>query len=186
MSSRLHQRRAGSSGRKLAAQIARQMAAVLPNMVAQLHQQLVPAPAPAPAAQEVANSRCNYKYFNSCGPPKFDGSEGATGLLQWFEGIEGTFLNNDCPENLKVRYGTSVLKKRALTWWNGEKHARGAEAAYALTWDEVKELMTRVFCPRNEVKKLETEFWELRQDSGENLAYNNIFHELSMLVPYMV
>ena len=116
MSSRLHQRRSGSSGRKLAAQIAQQMAAVIPNMVAQLHQQLahvlIPAPAPAPAAQEVANTKFNYKYFNSCGPPKFDGSEGAIGLLQWFEGIENTFLNNDCPENLKVRHGTSVLKKK--------------------------------------------------------------------------
>ena len=46
--------------------------------------------------------------------------------------------------------------------------------------------MTEEFCPRNEVKKLEVEFWDLKQDSGENLAYNNRFHELCYLVPHMV
>ena len=111
MSSRCHQRHTGNFGRKLAAQIARQMVAVLPNMVAQLHQQLAPAPTPAPVNQDVANPKCNYKYFNSRGPPKFDGSEGATDLLRWPEGMENTFLSSDCPENLKVRHGTSAPQK---------------------------------------------------------------------------
>ncbi|KAI3712190.1 hypothetical protein L1987_70740 [Smallanthus sonchifolius] len=60
------------------------------------------------------------------------------------------------------------------------------EVAMALPWDEVKRLMTEEFCPRNEVKKLETEFWDLAQDSGESLAYTTQFHELSLLVPHMV
>ncbi|KAI3810722.1 hypothetical protein L1987_20344 [Smallanthus sonchifolius] len=56
----------------------------------------------------------------------------------------------------------------------------------ALPWDVVKRLMTEEFCPRNEVKKLEAEFWDLAQDSGESLAYTTRFHELSLLVPHMV
>ncbi|KAD3642175.1 hypothetical protein E3N88_31399 [Mikania micrantha] len=94
--------------------------------------------------------------------------------------------NFGCPDDLRVQYGTSVFQKRALTWWNGEKRNRGAEVALALTWDEVKTLMTEEFCPRNEMKKLEEEFWNLTQDSGENLAYTTRFHELSLLVPHMV
>src|ERR1044071_9953441 len=58
---------------------------------------------------------CTLNHFNSCNPPKFSGEEGATGLLQWFEGIENTFINSECPGNLKVRYAMSVLHKRALT-----------------------------------------------------------------------
>ncbi|KAI3829671.1 hypothetical protein L1987_03799 [Smallanthus sonchifolius] len=131
-------------------------------------------------------SQCTFKHFNSCNPPKFYGTEGATGLLQWFKSIENTFLNSDCPDNLRVRHATSVLQKRALTWWNGEKRNRGVDVAMALPWDEVKRLMTEEFCPRNEVKKLEAEFWDLAQDSGENLAYTTRFHELSLLVPHMV
>jgi hypothetical protein len=46
--------------------------------------------------------------------------------------------------------------------------------------------MVQEFCPRNEIKKLEAEFWDLKQDSGENLAYTNRFHELSLLVPHLV
>ncbi|KAI3797506.1 hypothetical protein L1987_32763 [Smallanthus sonchifolius] len=96
------------------------------------------------------------------------------------------FINADCPENLKVRYASSVFRKRALTWWNGEKRKRGIEVALALPWADVKTLMTDEFCPRNEVKKLEAEFWDLKQDSGESLAYTTRFHELSLLVPHMV
>ncbi|KAI3805598.1 hypothetical protein L1987_28123 [Smallanthus sonchifolius] len=130
-------------------------------------------------------SQCTFKHFNSCNPPKFYGTEGATGLLQWFEIIENTFLNSDCLDNLRVRHATSVLQKRALTWWNGEKRNRGVDVAMALPWDEVKRLMTEEFCPQNEVKKLEAEFWDLAQDSGENLANTTRFHELSLLVPHM-
>ncbi|KAI3801817.1 hypothetical protein L1987_29934 [Smallanthus sonchifolius] len=113
-------------------------------------------------------------------------ANGATGLLQWFKSIENTFLNSDCPDNLRVRHATSVLQKRALTWWNGEKRTRGVEVAMALPWDEVKRLMTEEFCPRNEVKKLEAEFWDLAQDGGESIAYTTRFHELSLIVPHMV
>ncbi|KAI3821253.1 hypothetical protein L1987_08816 [Smallanthus sonchifolius] len=130
--------------------------------------------------------QCTFKHFNSCNPLKFYGSKGATGLLQWFESIESTFLNSDCPDNLRTRHATSVFQKRALTWWNGEKRTRGVDVAMALPWDELKRIMTEEFCPRNEMKKLEAEFWDLAQESGESLAYTTRFHELSLLVPHMV
>ncbi|KAD5318131.1 hypothetical protein E3N88_18077 [Mikania micrantha] len=91
---------------------------------------------------------CTFKHLNSCYPHKFTGSETATGLLQWFESMENTFINSDCPENLKVRYATSVFQKRALTWCNGKKRTRGVDAALALMWTEVKNLITTEFCPR--------------------------------------
>ncbi|KAD7117294.1 hypothetical protein E3N88_04562 [Mikania micrantha] len=139
-----------------------------------------------PKPEQVNQPKCSFKHFNSCNPPKYNGSDGATRLLQWFEGMESTFLNSDCPAKLKVRYATGALQKRALTWWNNEKRTIGESTADELTWDQLKERMTLEFCPRNEVKKLEFEFWDLKQDSGENLAYNNRFHELSLLCPHMV
>lgn len=100
--------------------------------------------------------------------------------------MESTSIHSECPNNLKVRHATGTLQKRALTWWNTEIRTRGEEAAYNLDWNTLKEAMTREFLPRNEVKKLEAEFWELKQDSGENLIYTNHFHELSTLVPHLV
>jgi hypothetical protein len=133
-----------------------------------------------------SENKCTFKHFNSCHPNKFNGTEGATGLLEWFESMENTFINSDCPDNLRVRHATGVLQKRALTWWNGEKHARGTEAALAMSWDDFKIAMTTEFCPRSEMKKLEDEFYHLKQDSGNNVPYNNRYHELSLLIPRMV
>ena len=65
---------------ELAEIIAQQMAAQFPNLFAQWNQ-----------ANNNNNGTCNFKSFNSAKPLKFSGSEGATGLLQWFESIENTF-----------------------------------------------------------------------------------------------
>src|ERR1044071_3150052 len=133
-----------------------------------------------------SENKCTFKHFNSCHPNKFNGTEGATGLLEWFESMENTFINSDCPANLRVRHATGVLQKRALTWWNGEKHAQGTEAALAMSWDDFKIAMTTEFCPRSEMKKLEDVFYHLKQVSGNNVPYNNRYHELSLLIPRMV
>ncbi|GJT70414.1 putative reverse transcriptase domain-containing protein [Tanacetum coccineum] len=45
----------------------------------------------------------------------------------------------------------------ALTWWNSHKRTIGVEAAYAMNWVELMKLMTEVYCPRNEIQKMETE-----------------------------
>ncbi|GJR97732.1 putative reverse transcriptase domain-containing protein [Tanacetum coccineum] len=44
-----------------------------------------------------------------------------------------------------------------LTWWNSHKRTIGVDAAYAMKWVGLMKLMTEVYCPRNEIKKLETE-----------------------------
>src|ERR1043165_2090579 len=169
------------SDRRLASFVAEQIAAVIPNLVSEITQNSNSA-----NIGSTTQFRCTFKHFNSCNPTKFTGEEGATGLLQWFESMESTFVNSECPDEFRVRYATSVLQKGALTWWNGEKRNRGADVALSLSWAEVKELMIAKFCPRNEIRKLEDEFRELKQDSGENLAYNTRYHELSILVPHMV
>ena len=102
------------SDRRLAALIARQMAAVFPTLVTELSANQSNGSANTQGANPPT---CTYKHFNSCNPPKFSGSEGATGLLQWFEGIENTFLNSNCPDDLKVRHATGVLlphKRRSV------------------------------------------------------------------------
>nr|GFA01496.1 putative reverse transcriptase domain-containing protein [Tanacetum cinerariifolium] len=49
----------------------------------------------------------------------------------------------------------------ALTWWNSHVRIVGYDAAYVLTWIELKKKMADKYCPRNEMKKIETEFWNL-------------------------
>ena len=47
----------------------------------------------------------------------------------------------------------------------------GADVALAQTWGELRALMMREFCPRHELRALEREFDDLKQDSGESRAY---------------
>ncbi|GJY86252.1 hypothetical protein Tco_0500278 [Tanacetum coccineum] len=43
------------------------------------------------------------------------------------------------------------------TMWNSHKRTIGTDAAYALSWRELLKLMTEVYCPRNEIQKMETD-----------------------------
>jgi len=129
---------------------------------------------------------CTFKTFQAAKPPTFDGSKGATALLQWFESMKSTFLHTECPDDKKTRFASSVFEKTALTWWNKEKNTRGVEVAMALPWQELKDAMTDEFCPPNELQNLEDEFWKLKQEGGDNITYTTRFHELSLLVPHIV
>ncbi|GJU37440.1 putative reverse transcriptase domain-containing protein [Tanacetum coccineum] len=49
----------------------------------------------------------------------------------------------------------------ALTWWNTHKRTISIDATYAMKWARLMRLKTEVYCPRNEIQKMETELWNL-------------------------
>ncbi|GJS11323.1 putative reverse transcriptase domain-containing protein [Tanacetum coccineum] len=58
----------------------------------------------------------NYKEFISCQPFYFNGTEGAVGLIPWFERIESVFSRSNCVEENKVTFATGTLTDDALSW----------------------------------------------------------------------
>ncbi|GKG47459.1 hypothetical protein Tco_0506944, partial [Tanacetum coccineum] len=60
----------------------------------------------------------SYKEFMSCQPFNFKGTEGAVGLIRWFERTESVFLRSNCTEDCKVKFATGTLTEEALSWWN--------------------------------------------------------------------
>nr|GEV44222.1 hypothetical protein [Tanacetum cinerariifolium] len=50
-----------------------------------------------------------------------------------------------------------VRECTALTWWNSHKRTIGTETAFSMSWRELMKLMAEVYCPRNEVQKMESE-----------------------------
>ncbi|GJX19131.1 hypothetical protein Tco_0221808 [Tanacetum coccineum] len=82
------------------------------------------------------NNGCSYKTFTACNPKEFDGKDGA-----------------------RVRYAVSCFVNKALTWWNTQVQARGREAVMGMSWNDFKALLVEEFCLRNEMEKLENEFW---------------------------
>ncbi|GKA10721.1 putative reverse transcriptase domain-containing protein [Tanacetum coccineum] len=104
---------------------------------------------------------CTYQDFLKCQPLNFNGTEGVVGLTRWFEKMETVFHISNCPEKYQVKYASCTLLNSALTWWNSHKRTIRIEAAYAISWAELMKLMTKVYCPRNDYQKMETELWNL-------------------------
>ncbi|GJW75246.1 reverse transcriptase domain-containing protein [Tanacetum coccineum] len=105
--------------------------------------------------------RGNYKEFISCQPFYFNGTEGAVGLIHWFERIESVFSRSNCVEENRVTFATGTLIDDALSWWNAYAQPIGIEQANMISWTELKRLLTNKYCPRTEVKKMEDEFYNL-------------------------
>ncbi|GJU43821.1 reverse transcriptase domain-containing protein [Tanacetum coccineum] len=119
-------------------------------------------------------------------PLSFNGTEGVVGLTRWFEKMETVFNISNCPEKYQVKYATCTLLNSALTWWNFHKRTIGIEAAYAMSWEELINLMTEVYCPRKEVQKIENELWNLVVKGNDLTAYTRRFQELVLLCTRMV
>ncbi|GKB30702.1 hypothetical protein Tco_0870103, partial [Tanacetum coccineum] len=60
--------------------------------------------------------KCSYKEFMSCQPFNFKGTEGAVGLICWFERNESVFSRSNCTEDYKVKFATGTLTEEALSW----------------------------------------------------------------------
>ncbi|GJU31638.1 hypothetical protein Tco_1175227 [Tanacetum coccineum] len=59
--------------------------------------------------------KCSYKEFMSCQPFNFKGTEGAVGLIRWFERTESVFHRSNYTKDCKVKFATSTLTKEALS-----------------------------------------------------------------------
>ena len=129
---------------------------------------------------------CTFKKFMDCKPHAYNGSDGAVGLLRWFEKTESVFIRCNCPPASQVTFATGTLEGAALTWWNSQNQTLGAEAANAMSWNEFKTSMTEEYCPRGEVQKLEGELYNLKMVGSEVEAYTARSHELAVLCPQMV
>ncbi|XP_024990666.1 uncharacterized protein LOC112524955 [Cynara cardunculus var. scolymus] len=129
---------------------------------------------------------CSYKKFMSCKPKEFHGKKGAIGLLSWIESMESVLHISKCSDDCKVEYATCQLQGRTLTWWNIQVQTRGRQAAYELSWEELKKLLIEEYCSKSEIQKLEVEFWNHTMIGMEVDKYTARFHELAKLVPHMV
>nr|GEU46593.1 hypothetical protein [Tanacetum cinerariifolium] len=113
-------------------------------------------PARGPTAAPMARE-CSFSGFMKCGPTQFHGTEGAVGLVRWFEKMENTFEISECRE---------VANRRP--------------------WTDVKQMMTDEFCPTEEVQRLEDEPRHLKLRDMNIAAYTEMFNELALLCPYVV
>ncbi|GJV00910.1 reverse transcriptase domain-containing protein [Tanacetum coccineum] len=87
------------------------------------------------------------------------GTEGVVELTQCFERIEIVFRISNCTD-----------------CWS---------AAYGMPWKTLMKMMTDKYCPRNEIKKLEMEIWDLKVKGTNLTSYTQCFQELALLCERM-
>ncbi|GJU49798.1 putative reverse transcriptase domain-containing protein [Tanacetum coccineum] len=128
----------------------------------------------------------NYKEFISYQPFYFNVTEGAVGLIHWFERTESVFSRSRCAKENKVTFATGTLTDDALSWWNAYAQPMGVDQANQITWTELKRLLTNKYCPRTEVRKMEEELYNLTVKGNDIKPYVRRFQELTVLCLNMV
>ncbi|GJS03715.1 putative reverse transcriptase domain-containing protein [Tanacetum coccineum] len=93
---------------------------------------------------------CTYQDFMKCQPLYFKGTEGVVELTQWFERMETVFRISNCSVDNQIKIV-------------------GQDVAYAMTWINLRKKMTDKYCPRNEMKKLEVELWNLKVKESDKV-----------------
>ncbi|GJQ92774.1 putative reverse transcriptase domain-containing protein [Tanacetum coccineum] len=106
------------------------------------------------------NKACNYKEFRAVMHENFHGD--------------------------RVKFASSTLLDSALTWWNVYVRSVTLDTAHATPWSDFKAMFIRKYCPRNELKQMENELWNLKVKGTNLTAYNQRFQELILLCPEMV
>nr|GEX31375.1 putative reverse transcriptase domain-containing protein [Tanacetum cinerariifolium] len=105
---------------------------------------------------ERATREYTYIDFLKCQPLPFKGTKGVASLSQWCERIESVFHISNCA-------------------------TVGHEAAYGMPWKTLMKMMTEKYCPRNEIRKLEMELWDLKVKGTDLASYTQRFQELALL-----
>nr|GEV27611.1 putative reverse transcriptase domain-containing protein [Tanacetum cinerariifolium] len=98
---------------------------------------------------------------NRTGDDSHTSGTGVRRTERWFERMETVFHISNCLAENQTKFATCTLLAGALTWWNSHVRIVGSDAAYVMTWIELKKKMADKYCPRNEMKKIETELWNL-------------------------
>ncbi|GJZ45364.1 putative reverse transcriptase domain-containing protein [Tanacetum coccineum] len=129
---------------------------------------------------------CTFAGFMKCNPTTFDGTKGAVELQRWFEKTESVFRITECAKGKKVKFVAATLQGPALTWWNAMVATIGFETVNQMPWNKMKQLMTAMFYPIEEVQIMEHELWNLKVKEYNIVAYTQRFNKLALMCPRMV
>nr|GFB79265.1 reverse transcriptase domain-containing protein [Tanacetum cinerariifolium] len=95
--------------------------------------------------------------------------------------MESVFHISNCTTENQVKFATCTLHSVGLTWWNTHVQTVGHKTAYDMSWKMLMKIMTDKYYPRNEIRKLEVELWELKVKGTDLVSYTQRFQELALL-----
>ncbi|GJZ30333.1 putative reverse transcriptase domain-containing protein [Tanacetum coccineum] len=102
-------------------------------------------------------------------PEEAGSTEGVVELTQRFKRMETVFRISNCSVDNQIKFSTCTLLAGALTWRNSHVRIVGQDVAYAMTLTDLRKKITDKYCPRNEMKKLEVELWNLKVKESDRV-----------------
>nr|GEW67754.1 hypothetical protein [Tanacetum cinerariifolium] len=105
---------------------------------------------------------CTYQDFVKCQPLNFKGTKIVVGLTRWLRRWK--------------QCSTLEILHRII----------GVDVAFSMTWRDLMKLMTKVYCSRNEIQKMETKSWNLTMKNNDLATYTQRFQESTLLCTRMV
>ncbi|GJS39491.1 putative reverse transcriptase domain-containing protein [Tanacetum coccineum] len=171
---------------EIADEVTQQLNTALPNLPTQLVQALG---GNRENQREVAQS-CSIKAFRASGAKEFFSTEGAVGLLTWFESIEYVLHITKCLAESQVEFTSTIIaqpwedfKKLLMEEYYCDDEIQKLETEFwnPQTWDDFKKLLIEEYCPDDEIQKLETEFWNHKMIGSNIDGYTTRFHKLATL-----
>ncbi|GJR42542.1 putative reverse transcriptase domain-containing protein [Tanacetum coccineum] len=100
-------------------------------------------------------------------------------------GLQERRIVGQVPTTRMQLVASCTLQGSALTWWNSHVRAVGQDVAYTMPWTALKRMITDKYCPRGEIKKLESEYWNLKVRGTDLMTYNQRFQELALMCDRM-
>ncbi|KAI3747053.1 hypothetical protein L6452_09496 [Arctium lappa] len=127
-----------------------------------------------------------YKNFLCSKPPEFSGTDSPVACLNWIQEMEQAIDTSECEEGQKVKFASSMMRGRALTWWNVTKTIMGTATALSLTWDAFKKEVLDEYCNERAIDRIEDEFRALKKRDMSVREYSNLLLEKLDLVGHIV
>ncbi|KAI3802093.1 hypothetical protein L1987_30218 [Smallanthus sonchifolius] len=110
------------------------------------------------AVNEPPARGCDYKSFKACDPPVLTMKKDVVATFDWVIRMEAAIRLSECRANQVVKFAANSLREEASHWWEGVRQAKGDETVDAMLWNDLKTLVIKNFCPRNEIEKVKREF----------------------------
>ncbi|KAJ9561435.1 hypothetical protein OSB04_006595 [Centaurea solstitialis] len=120
--------------------------------------------------------RVSFKSFRSSGATEYTGQSDPVLAMQWVQNIEKVFRSIRVSDEDKVRYASAMLTDRALVWWDNTYESLDSNTRENMLWDEFRSKFFEQYCPMDLQRRLEKEFWDLKQGTMTVMEYETEFN----------
>ncbi|KAJ9557277.1 hypothetical protein OSB04_011891 [Centaurea solstitialis] len=121
--------------------------------------------------------RVSFKSFRSSGATEYTGQSDPVLAMQWVQNTEKVFRTIRIHDEDKLRYASAMLTDRALVWWDNTYESLDSNTRENMLWDEFRSKFFEQYCPMDLQRRLEKEFWDLKQGTMTVMEYETEFNQ---------